>query len=176
MKVRRTPVLDRTDREPFLRSAPSIIREGSVLKCWYVSGLGWTMIQGRQYPRYVIRSAESADGIHWKSYDNMCIGFEDEDEFGFGRPWVVKDDAIYRMWYSIRSKSTPYRIGYAESGDGRTWNRKDEQAGITRSEVGWDSEMICYPCVVDVRGTRLMFYNGNRHGSTGFGYAVLESE
>jgi hypothetical protein len=34
--------------------------------------------------------------------------------------------------------------------------------------------MICFPCVVDVRGRRYMFYNGNRHGATGFGYAVLD--
>jgi hypothetical protein len=36
--------------------------------------------------------------------------------------------------------------------------------------------MICYPAVVDVNGRRLMFYNGNRHGATGFGVAVLEQD
>jgi hypothetical protein len=34
--------------------------------------------------------------------------------------------------------------------------------------------MICYPCVVEVDGRTLMFYNGNGFGQTGFGYAVLE--
>jgi hypothetical protein len=34
--------------------------------------------------------------------------------------------------------------------------------------------MICYAAVIDVNGQRLMFHNGNRHGATGFGVAVLE--
>jgi hypothetical protein len=81
---------------------------------------------------------------------------------------------MYRMWYSIRSRVEPYRIGYAESADGIVWQRRDAEAGIARSETGWDSEMVCYPCVVDAGDRRYLFYNGNRHGSTGFGCAVLE--
>jgi len=56
-----------------------------------------------------------------------------------------------------------------------TWTRKDREVGIQPSDSGWDSEMLCYPCVVDAHGARYMFYNGNLRGSTGFGYAVLES-
>jgi hypothetical protein len=36
--------------------------------------------------------------------------------------------------------------------------------------------MICYGAVVDLIGRRLMFYNGNRHGESGFGCAVLEQD
>jgi len=172
----RTPILDRTDREPFLRSVPTILQEPGVFRMWYVSGVEWTVVNGTQYPSYVIRYASSNDGIHWRSYDDICINFKDADEFGLARPWVVKEQNAYKMWYSIRSRTSPYRMGYAESSDGINWIRKDEEVGIQRSESGWDSEMICYPCVVDVKGQRYMFYNGNRHGSTGFGYAVLESD
>jgi hypothetical protein len=80
------------------------------------------------------------------------------------------------MWFSVRSRSRPYRLGYAEPRDGRAWQQKDSSVGLTRSEAGWDSEMVCYPCVVDVRGRRYLFYNGNRHGATGFGVAVLEQD
>jgi len=125
-------------------------------------------------PQYVIRHAESADGLHWSDGGPVCIGHDLPDEFGISRPWVVRDADCYRMWYAIRSRSTPYRIGYAESTDGLTWVRKDDEAGIQRSEDGWDAEMICFPAVIDVHGKRLMFYNGNRHGATGFGVAVLE--
>jgi hypothetical protein len=31
--------------------------------------------------------------------------------------------------------------------------------------------MICYPYVVDAGGHRYLFFNGNRHGLTGFGVA-----
>ena len=76
------------------------------------------------------------------------------------------------MWFSVRSKSTPYRLGYAESSDGIQWTRNDALAGLERSADGWDSEMVCYSCVVKVRDRHYMFYNGNRHGSTGFGCAL----
>lgn len=171
----RVPVLDRTDAEPFLRSAPSILQEDDLFRAWYVSGLKWIHARGAQYPSYVIRYAESHDAVTWQSGGPVCIDFQDDDEFGFGRPWVVRDAGAYRMWYSIRSHSRPYRIGYAESPDGRTWERLDHLAGISSSETGWDSEMICYPCVVDARGKRYMFHNGNRHGATGFGYATLDN-
>lgn len=169
------PVLDRTDAEPFTRSATSIIFENGIFKNWYVSAFDWIVVDSVKYPTYVIKYATSADGIVWQSRDETCINFKDDDEFGFGRPWVVRDADKYSMWYSIRSKSAPYKIGYAESSDGINWIRKDDEAGIKRSDTGWDSEMICYPCVADAGGKRYMFYNGNRHGSTGFGFATLES-
>lgn len=153
-----TPLLDRTRQEPFLRS--SFIALGRL--SWWTSGIGWTIVNGKQYPTYVIR-----DDI------GVCIDLEG-DEFGLGRPWVVKDGDLYRMWYSIRSRSRPYHMGYAESPDGHRWTRKDNEVGIETSPDGWDSEMICYPCVVDAEGKRYMFHCGNQHGRSGFGYAVLE--
>lgn len=173
-RVSSAPILDRTHAEPYLRSATSILHEEGQYRAWYVSALGWTEVQGTPYPNYVVRHAVSADGRHWSDGGPICIGHDSPDEFGIGRPWVVRDPEGYRMWYSIRSRSAPYRIGYAESADGLNWTRKDAEAGIVRSESGWDSEMICYPAVIDVHGRRLMFYNGNGHGRSGFGVAVLE--
>lgn len=175
-KVSHTPVLERTHKEPFLRSAISVLHDNGILRAWYVSGLSWTLIHGSQYPKYVIRYAESSDGTNWVSSDHICINFKNKHEFGLGRPWVLRDQDTYKMWYSIRSEKFPYTIGYAKSKDGISWERKDEEVGIYASESGWDAEMICYPCVLDVNGKRYMFYNGNRHGSTGFGCAILESD
>lgn len=175
IKIGSTPVLDRTAAEPFLRSATSVIFEQNTFKTWYVSGLGWTQVGKIQYPTYVIRYAESSDGMNWVRKGDDCIRFENENEFGFGRPWVIRDGDGYKMWYSIRSRTAPYRIGYAASPDGIVWQRRDEEADIERSEAGWDSEMICCACLIDAGGERYMFYNGNRHGQTGFGYAVLRS-
>ena len=76
------------------------------------------------------------------------------------------------MWYSYRGAS--YRIGYAESHDGRQWRRLDTRVGIDVSLAGWDSEMIEYPFVFDHKELRYMLYNGNGYGKTGFGLAVLE--
>ena len=171
---RPVPVIDRNTAEPFLRSAPTVLYLDGGFKAWYVSGLGWTRFNNAPCPTYVIRYAESDDGIEWKSRLEPCISFRNENEFGLGRPWVIYDDGFYKMWYSIRSQVDPYSIGYAESGDGLVWTRMDDRVGIARSGQGWDSEMICYAAVADVGQHRYMFYNGNRHGITGFGCAVLE--
>jgi hypothetical protein len=143
---------------------------------WYVSGLGWITLGETKYPTYVIRYAESADGVVWSADNPVCFNFKDDKEFGFGRPWVIKEKGIYKMWYSIRSRSSPYRIGYAESKNGVDWTRKDEETGIDVSEHGWDSEMICFPCIIRIGETKYMFYNGNQHGKTGFGLAELVDE
>jgi predicted GH43/DUF377 family glycosyl hydrolase len=174
-KSSRAPVLDRTASEPFSRAAPFVLADGNTLRMWYWSCEFWSQEDGWTHYNGVIRYAESTDGIHWNSRDRPCLAPDRPDDYSVGRPWVVKDGTTYRMWYSIRSKAqTGYRIGYAESIDRVTWTRKDREAGIQTSASGWDSEMICYPCVVDANGSRYMFYNGNRRGSTGFGYAVFE--
>jgi hypothetical protein len=58
--------------------------------------------------------------------------------------------------------------------DGIAWRRDDAGAGIGLSAQGWDDAMLAYPCVVEVDGRTLMFYNGNGFGRTGVGYAVAE--
>ena len=88
------------------------------------------------------------------------------------RPCVLKENGLYKMWYSYRGQS--YRIGYAESKDGFEWTRMDADVGIDVSESGWDSEMIEYPFVFDQNGERFMLYNGNSYGKTGIGLARLE--
>jgi hypothetical protein len=174
-RLSNSPVLDRTKDEPFLRSATTVVRDGGRFRAWYVSALGWTTVNGAPYPRYVVRHSESTDGQSWSQGGPVCVGHDNDDDFGIGRPWVVKDGDDFKMWYSIRSRSQPYRIGYAESADGIRWTRKDDEVGLGRGdEPGWDAEMICYPAVIDVLGRRLLFYNGNRHGASGFGVAVQE--
>ena len=175
-KISSVPVLDRIASEPFSRSAPFVCVEQGIFKAWYWSCTHWSIHNGSPHYNNVIKYAESSDGITWKATDQVCITPREPGEYSVGRPWIIRDPDHYRMWYSIRSMSSPYRIGYAESGDGTNWTRMDEKVGIGLSEVGWDSEMICYPCVIDAGGRRLMFYNGNRHGQSGFGYAILQED
>ena len=78
------------------------------------------------------------------------------------------------MWYSYKITPATYRIGYAESVDGISWQRMDEKAGIDVSEAGWDSEMIEYAFVFNHKDHKYMLYNGNGYGDTGIGLAVLE--
>ncbi|MEA2604707.1 MAG: hypothetical protein QOF89_5699 [Acidobacteriota bacterium] len=174
-KHSRVPVLDRIAGDPFIRAAPWVIGDGDLLKMWYVSCVGWSERHGGLHYQCNIRYAASRDGIDWQSHDQVCIEPDGEDEYAVGRPCVLHEQGLYKMWYSRRGFGEPYAMGYAESTDGLSWERKDALVGIYKSETGWDSEMVCYPCVADVAGRRLMFYNGNRRGASGFGYAVLES-
>jgi len=170
-KHARTPVLDRTVDDPFLRGAPYAIAQDGGFRMWYVSGRGWARDEHGLHYDVAIRHATSPDGVRWEADQDPCVAPESPDEYGIGRPSVLFEDGLYRMWYAIRSFSEPYRIGYAESPDGVSWTRRDAEAGIERSAEGWDSAMICYPNVVRVGERLLMFYNGNQHGASGFGYA-----
>jgi hypothetical protein len=104
--------------------------------------------------------------------DEPCLWpIPEKGEFSVARPWVIKIDDLYHMWYSVRLEKVMYRIAYATSKDGLNWERKDGDFGLGVSESGWDSEMICYPAVLQLDDRLLMFYNGNNNGETGFGVA-----
>jgi hypothetical protein len=172
----RVPVLDRTDAEPTLRSGAFICEAPSgAFRAWYVTGERWIESQGRMRPSYAMRYAESPDGVSWPAAGTPCLDPAAPDEYGFGRPYVMDDGGRLRMWFSVRSHSRGYRLGYAESDDGIAWERRDEQAGIDVSADGWDSEMIHCGWVQPTASGTYLFYNGNGYGATGFGAAVLRS-
>jgi predicted GH43/DUF377 family glycosyl hydrolase len=174
-RIRQTPVLERTENELFLRSAPHILRGESIWKMWYIGFDGWLSGAKRIY-RSRINYIESTDGIDWPAPSQCCIAPGSEDEFGFGRPFVYLDGPIYKMFYSIRTLSKGYRLGYAESKDGIHWVRLDEKLGLDVSAQGWDCNEICWCFVVRSNGQTIMFYNGNDYGRTGFGYAILAED
>jgi hypothetical protein len=173
VRVSSSPVLGRDVHDPFMCSSPWVLVEGGRWRMWYVSNRGWRANDAGELHYVVhVRYAESADGITWERDGTVCIDFASETESVISRPCVVRDGALYRMWYSYRGEG--YRIGYAESADGVSWVRKDSDAGIDVSESGWDSEMVEYAVVFDHDGRRHMLYNGNGFGATGIGHAVLE--
>lgn len=170
-RVSRAPVLERNEIDPYLTASPWIIVENGLWRMWYVSGTGWESREGPPRHSYHIKYAESRDGIRWQREGHVCIDYRDDDEYAIARPTVVRDGDRYRMWYCSRGDA--YRLGYAESADGMTWKRRDEEAGLEPSPAGWDSEMVCYPAVYDHDDRRYLLYNGNGFGATGVGYAVV---
>jgi hypothetical protein len=172
-RVSRAPILPRSSVDPFLTTAPWVMRDGRRWRMWYASGTGWEETNEGPLHRYHIKYAESDDGVDWRRDGDVCIDYADGSEYAITRPCVVRDGDCYRMWYSRRGST--YRIGYAESSDAIKWTRKDEEAGIDVSSEGWDAEMIEYPFVCDEGEQRYLLYNGNGYGATGIGWAVLES-
>lgn len=170
----RVPVCDRTDDELFFRVIHSMMFEDGVWKVWYGAGDSYTKEGQKQLPNYNIRYVESPDGIRLGADFKVCVDMRG-DEYRVGRPYVIKQNSPYQMFYSAGTSATGYRLAYAESQDGINWIRKDEEVGIDVSETGWDSQMQCYPSIVQYKTSTYMFYNGNNYGQDGFGYAVLAS-
>ena len=178
-KIGNTPLLDRCAGEEFIRSSSYIIKENDVTMMWYTSSeTGWvdygksSVHSWTSYPTYgisLITTKRSYVGAFDKSI--RCTGLK-KDYIAIGRPWVIKEDKMYKMWYSGRSPSIAYDLLYAESKDGIMWEMKD--SGIKKSDEGYDSEMVCFGAVISVNGTKYMYYNGNRHGKDGILLAVLE--
>lgn len=173
-RVSKVPILDRTDGERYVRSAPCARRIDGKYVMWYVSGNEWVVVGGQEVPTYSIRRTTATDPEQWGcEKGKLCLSPDGYDEYGFGRPYIQQTNDGYEMWYSVRTRDKGYRIGYAESNDGRSWTRRDTKSGIDVSSTGWDSEMICFPGVISLQNERYMFYNGNRLGETGFGVARL---
>ena len=171
-RISLVPVLDRGPQEIFFRTAPCVLPCVEGWQAWYIGGGEFVMEDGRLQPRYSLRHVTSPDGLAWPSAGCELLA-PGNGELGFGRPWVLRDGAGWRLWYSIRT-AKGYRLGYAESHDGLDWQRRDDRVGIATSPGEWDGEMICYAAVVRIGDAMYMFYNGNGYGRTGVGLAILE--
>jgi hypothetical protein len=163
----KVPILHRSDNEPIsILTAPFVIQDNDIFKMWYVSGICWAH---KDLPQYNIKYAESNDGINWHQTGKVAIALN-EGENALARPFVIKENDLYKMWFSY--KKDKYQLGYAESDDGICWDRKDDEVGISPSNTGWDSEMIEYAFIFEHQGIKYMLYNGNEYGKSGIGYAV----
>ncbi len=170
-------VLFSNDVDPYSTFAPFVMKDDLNWKMWYVSLIKWVEDNGSLKHFYNIRYAESEDGIYWNRDGHVCIDFANEFEYAIARPFVLKENGIFKMWYSFRESAAvkSYRIGYAESHDGKLWKRMDDEIRLDVSPEGWDSEMIEYSFLFDHKGIRYMLYNGNSFGKNGVGLAVLEN-
>lgn len=172
------PILDRYIFDQVWVAQPCVMIDNGAWRMWYLSCTKIEVINGRPEPFYDVKYAESQDGIHWNRTGQVCVGY-DEFTDAIGRPTVFKDGGLYKMYFSYRNAlnyrtdvSRSYRMGYAESQDGITWERRDDLAGIERSVDGWDSDMMDYGHVLRHGEQWLMLYNGNGFGASGFGAAV----
>lgn len=169
-----------TDRyDPYLQACPRVKRFGKdEWFMWYESGLGWNDVDGHMESVYQTKMARSNDGINWVKDPDLVFEAIVPNECQTS-PSYFYHDGLHHMIFSFRhgidfrNNRNGYRIGYAYSEDKLHWTRNDSLAGITLSDQGWDSEMICYPDVFELNGNLYMLYCGNYFGESGFGYANL---
>jgi hypothetical protein len=174
-RVKKTPVLERSDREMIIRSGSFVYRDGNRWKMMYVGGSETVIIAGKCVPSYHLLSMQSEDGIHWPDHGTPIFSPDMErKEFGFGRPHVLKEKNIWKMWYGYRHMEKGYLIGYAESEDGETWARKDDRMKAFNND-NWphDYQMRAYACILPVADKTYMFYSGNDYGRDGVCVAKL---
>lgn len=178
------PVLSATIREPFLVGDPFTMQINERFFMWYIFGTRWVEGPNARERVYKIGSANSDDGRTWhKSADGEQLITDrlgpDECQ---ALPTVAKIGDQYVMIFCFREardfRSNPanaYRLGCAFSTDLVSWSRVDDELNFDRSPAGWDSEMLCYPHLVQFSGATYLLYNGNDFGKRGFGVARLSS-
>ncbi len=85
-------------------------------------------------------------------------------------PTVLKDGAIYKMWYS-GSNGTASRIGYATSADGLSWIKYGGNPVLAPS-LPWEGSRIFGPTVISDTGIYKMWYGGSDGTAARIGYAT----
>jgi predicted GH43/DUF377 family glycosyl hydrolase len=176
------PVLTSSLLEPFLVVDGFVRKFDEIFYMFYIFGKKWCEKTENHEPErvYKIAYATSIDGINWEKA-NRCIIEDaiDENECQ-ALPTVIKIGERYHMYFCYRhmigfrkEKENGYRLGYAYSDDLINWTRDDDNVGITTTEGDWDSDMMCYPNLVEVEDKIYMLYNGNEFGKHGFGVAEL---
>ncbi len=156
----------------------SVIKDGGIYKMWYTGGDG---------TNYRIYLATSIDGLIWTKYDNSIpadsnttgtngripLGLDGsgDDYFAFS-PYVIKDEGIYKMWYSGYDGAR-YRIFYATSPDGLTWTKYNNSIPDDSDTTGTDGRIprgttgkgdfgnVYNPVVIKNDSNYLMYYAGS---------------
>ena len=138
---------------------------------WYVSGDGWFKKNNETFPLYNIKYATSKDCVSWVRKGKICIDYKNRFEHAIARPIVFKENGIYKMWFSY--KGNHYKIGYAESLNGKDWERNDSVIKFKKNNSDYDNIMQGYPFVVNTKDNLYLFYNGNNYGEEGICLATL---
>ena len=169
-RIKNTPVLERTDKEFLFRVAHTVLFEKGKWRVWYGGGNHFEKTADKTVPVYDIRYMESDDGINFPNEGSIVLP-NAGNEYRVGRPYVIKKSGKYFMFFGASTNDVPYRLTYATSTDGHTWERHD--IGITYEEGEFDSNMSAYPCIIELENKSFMLYNGNDYGKQGFGYAEI---
>ncbi|MBI2441763.1 MAG: hypothetical protein HYV35_10380 [Lentisphaerae bacterium] len=157
---------------------PAVITDGATYKMWY---------GGHDGTSWRIYYATSPDGLTWTKYDNTIPNASDSvstngriplgtsgkgDSTQTTAPAVIKDGATYKMWYGGLD-GTNWRIYYATSSNGLTWNKYDNTIPSASDSVSTngriplgtagkgDSAQTRDPAVIKDGSTYKMWYGGH---------------
>jgi predicted GH43/DUF377 family glycosyl hydrolase len=141
----------------------SVLRQDGTYRMWF----SWR-------PKQSIALAESKDGLSWGEPaivlgPNRTSGWEDD----INRPVVIRQDGLYRMWYTGQAKGKSW-IGHATSSDGKVWKRAADRP-VLSPEKPWEKVAVMCPHVLyDEREKfyRLWYSGGDQYEPDAIGYAT----
>ena len=144
----------------------SVYREDGKLRIWF-SACKRPADGGKII---TLHEATSLDGWKWMPPSKAQL----EHVYA---PTIIKEDGLYRMWYTDVSKGDPWCIRYAESDNGCQWEvASDAVLGVDQD---WERKRLFYPTVCKADGFYLMWYGSYSHSKgeamkTSLGFAVSE--
>lgn len=173
------PAMGATASESILCNGPFTIRVGADEHMFYSSALRWLEYAGRRECLYVVMHASRRDKGNWMRDAVSCIPCLHNMECQ-NAPTVFWRDGRFHMFFchrhavDFRNSQRGYRLGYAWSEDLKLWHRNDSAIALEGECAPWETEMQCYPGVIQSGDETFLFYCGNGFGKAGFGVAVLE--
>ena len=173
----KAPILERTNKEPYVNASPFVIKIKNKFYMYYVSGEGWI---NPDLPKYNIKIAVSENGYDWERLNKIAVDFDGKGEHALARPVVIQKDNYFLMWFSKKGSNFDlkenYRTGFAYSLDGIKWKRDDNLVDLDIGSTLFDDKMICYPYIFKFMGKYFCLYNGNNYGEFGIGLAELNEK
>tara|TARA_Y100001970_G_C14088938_1_gene778911 strand:- start:106 stop:1017 length:912 start_codon:yes stop_codon:yes gene_type:complete len=169
-RLSNAPIMDRNKNDYISVGGSCVMNVNNTWKMWYTSFLKWEKVPAKKPKHYyLIKYAYSKDGINWIRENQIAINFKNSNEYAICRPSVIFQDEIFHMVFC--SKGENYKLGYATSLDGVSWQRSDSKLSIDLSKKGWDSKEMCYPSIFKHKEFFYLIYAGNDYGNAGIGIA-----
>lgn len=180
------PILSTSIIDPLFCSTAEVQRHEDGWIMWYASTTHWLNVKGKLEPRYHLRTALSQDGLIWHPTGKTVVAYRHKQEAAIARASVLRTKQGLHMWFCARDlygyRDTPraaYRLDYAFSNDGLTWQRAPDGCNILRGKfpnhIKFDTVMQAYPAVFETATHPLLFYNGNDFGRSGIAVARPKS-
>ena len=111
----------------------------------------------------VISSGELLAQVNWTKYPGNPILTGGSWNRNLAEASVLynADSSRYEMWFSATSGNPvfPYRIGFAKSSDGKSWDIHSDPVLIPGSSGEWDSYTVEFPHVIRENGQYKMWYS-----------------
>jgi hypothetical protein len=151
--------------DSYYRGQVAVLEDGGLYQMWYSGG-------ARSGP-WQVGYATSNDGLEWTIYAGNPVlpggGAGSWDEVEADGPTVIKDGAVYKMWYyGCNADYSVCSIGYATSPDGIAWTKYAGNPVLEQTPGEWDESGIAWPRVIKNGATYEMWYHSDRK----LGYAT----